>query len=538
MSEITIEYIGTQERWPELALTGKQSVWSPGQIESRPAAEAGALLATGLFSSPPVPVVAVRNPDGGNRFSGFAPGGVASVVLWGDSMERQLFSQQTYTAMTYDNATGVVTVTASNTLWVGYEIDFTVKGMPTWNHYKCPLIAQDSSSFQFQITPGLGDLPSVEKIVGRRHFWSASHPFTWLRSARPELLANLGMNGETTAEILARRDYVTAAIGNRGGVVVFVSGGANDIGTAAETVANLRLMARHVIGLGGIPVVRTIPPRDSMTAAQMTLMSEANREIRKFAQQIMGCYVSDRYAAIVNPVTGLARAGYLADGIHPAALGARMIAVRDQEQLDNIFGVLPSSLPQGQSDGYHADNNPGAKNVFDNPCLGVATGGTATSPASGTVAAGLTVSRIGSATTVVCSVVAGSVGNAQRVVFTPAAAGDSANITMSNQIARAPAGSRVRFLGRLKISDAANVRSASLLGYVVDGSTKISIYDKQAATTASANWPNENGEFDFETDWVTIPAAATQVYSRFQITFAAAGAAVTIEASQLALEIQ
>lgn len=43
---IEIKYIGTQQRWPELATTGKQSVWMPGQIEERDDVEAGKLLAT------------------------------------------------------------------------------------------------------------------------------------------------------------------------------------------------------------------------------------------------------------------------------------------------------------------------------------------------------------------------------------------------------------------------------------------------------------------------------------------------------------
>lgn len=47
----TIKYIGTQERWPELATTGRQSSWSPGQIEERADAEADPLIATGLFTT-------------------------------------------------------------------------------------------------------------------------------------------------------------------------------------------------------------------------------------------------------------------------------------------------------------------------------------------------------------------------------------------------------------------------------------------------------------------------------------------------------
>lgn len=46
----TIKYIGTQDRWPELAITGKQSNWRPGQQEERSDSEAALLLGTGLFS--------------------------------------------------------------------------------------------------------------------------------------------------------------------------------------------------------------------------------------------------------------------------------------------------------------------------------------------------------------------------------------------------------------------------------------------------------------------------------------------------------
>jgi hypothetical protein len=45
----TIKYIGTQTRWPELAITGKQSTWSPGFSEERSDTEAAQLLATGQF---------------------------------------------------------------------------------------------------------------------------------------------------------------------------------------------------------------------------------------------------------------------------------------------------------------------------------------------------------------------------------------------------------------------------------------------------------------------------------------------------------
>jgi len=45
----TIKYVGSQQRWPELSITGKQSAWMPGQQEERGETEAMQLLATGLF---------------------------------------------------------------------------------------------------------------------------------------------------------------------------------------------------------------------------------------------------------------------------------------------------------------------------------------------------------------------------------------------------------------------------------------------------------------------------------------------------------
>lgn len=66
---IQIKYVGTAQRWPEISITGRQSVWMPGQIESRSPSEASALLATGLFSTPPVPVTAATGPGGVVRLS-------------------------------------------------------------------------------------------------------------------------------------------------------------------------------------------------------------------------------------------------------------------------------------------------------------------------------------------------------------------------------------------------------------------------------------------------------------------------------------
>lgn len=45
----TIKYTGNERGWDELAVTGKQSVWYPGQVDQRADAEADLLVAAGGF---------------------------------------------------------------------------------------------------------------------------------------------------------------------------------------------------------------------------------------------------------------------------------------------------------------------------------------------------------------------------------------------------------------------------------------------------------------------------------------------------------
>ncbi len=83
---IEIKYTGTQQRWPELATTGKQSVWMPGQIEERDDVEAGKLLATGLFKTEPVALTATLSAQGianvavSYEMPGFDPSVVPALV--------------------------------------------------------------------------------------------------------------------------------------------------------------------------------------------------------------------------------------------------------------------------------------------------------------------------------------------------------------------------------------------------------------------------------------------------------------------------
>lgn len=86
----TIKYIGTQDRWPELAYTGKQSVWTLGQTEERSDTEAAQLMATGKFSDvsatqlPPEKVAQISGVvSRAGIQSGIASSTIAQLGAWG-----------------------------------------------------------------------------------------------------------------------------------------------------------------------------------------------------------------------------------------------------------------------------------------------------------------------------------------------------------------------------------------------------------------------------------------------------------------------
>lgn len=108
----TIKYIGPTVRWPELAYTGKQSVWQPGQIEQRSDTEAGLLLATGLFSDvdstllPEQKVVALSGVVSGAWNPLLSSGGAVNRVLKRFSDAVGVTVANSGTAATHSVATG------------------------------------------------------------------------------------------------------------------------------------------------------------------------------------------------------------------------------------------------------------------------------------------------------------------------------------------------------------------------------------------------------------------------------------------------
>ena len=139
----------------------------------------------------------------------------------------------------------------------------------------------------------------------------------------------------------------------------------------------------------------------------------------------------DAYSKVNSPTTTpdvLPAANVLPDTIHPSNVGAYLIADA------YVAATLPDSLA-GDLDIWPNNSYAGATGAaaldqgFSNPVFATTTGGTGT----GTIASGLTVTNIGTATHAGSSVTAASgIGNAQRIAITSNAAGDGVDITTTS----------------------------------------------------------------------------------------------------------
>jgi len=121
-------------RWPELATTGKQSTWVPGQQEQRSDTEAAQLLATGLFSDvdatqlPEQKVVAISGvvSDAGNH---------------GPSLSRKLFGPDGSVTLTRTPGAGITVVGAGREVVDGEALEWatlTGSAANSWYEFVVP----------------------------------------------------------------------------------------------------------------------------------------------------------------------------------------------------------------------------------------------------------------------------------------------------------------------------------------------------------------------------------------------------------------
>ena len=297
---ITIKYTGTQIRWPELSITGKQSVWNPGQIESREDAEAALLLATGVFTDEGDKPLMLSVGDG--------------LTLGGQALTA---GQQAQARAGIDVAGGVRTLTGGGDVALGDSIT------------------------QF-------DNDNPNRVTGNSWFESlclnSRYAFRRVRNA--------GVSGNTLGEMLTRFDSDVAPYKP---ARVHLQGGTNDVGRSvslAQSLTDLKEIANKVAAIGAELIIYAIPPRNDAALGVQRL----NAALCRYALLHGHRFVNAWKAYTTNG--GLWVSGASDDGTHPIQsthFGAGVAALAQltppnfvnflRAQNDSITGsILPNGL--------------------------------------------------------------------------------------------------------------------------------------------------------------------------------------------------
>lgn len=220
---------------------------------------------------------------------------------------------------------------------------------------------------------------------------------------------NFGVNGETSTQIRAR---VSSVISSSANICVELSG-AVDIanGVDSTTILTNRLAIWNALVAAGITViVGTILPQGNLTAAKGRVLEYTNYLIRKTVLSMAGVYLWDGYKVLADPAgtNGSPISTYFVSSeapsyLHPNKNGAYYLG----KELASVLNALyPFAIPQrgnySIADVYHATDAPQG-NLLTGSTF-AANGGTASTGASGVIAAGFTLFRsIGSTITAVGS---------------------------------------------------------------------------------------------------------------------------------------
>jgi len=385
-------------------------------------------------------VTSTVDPDtGGSRLSAgdkdFVIGSPASrLVIWGDSFA--MTSTTTTTPTSASASGGVVTIVkTAHGLYNGQRMNHIGFSQPLANVFDSLITRIDANSYSYS-APGLADgaLSSGAgwQSVAADYYSQARIGSNISRRSKAafDVSKSAGLGSHRTDQTLAYLDYVRSL---RPDVLAIVEG-YNDIAQGIAKEVTLANIVAKINAFPGVPkLVSSLSPwlagatANGATGRQKVVW--INKQLAALCRQLPGCYFIDIYSKSVNPLTGLAKAGWISatDSIHPTAIWADTWA---QMAIAALAGdnLKPHALTASFEDNKATD----ATNTNLNPnAPWTNTGGNA--GGFGTAAAGVTIARETGTPGVIASVVTDSegVGYAQRVVITPGAASDQVRITFA-----------------------------------------------------------------------------------------------------------
>ena len=290
----------------------------------------------------------------------------ANVLTFGDSMtDFWEAGGVAATAATYNQATGVITVTAaSHERWTGFYYRIWNFNYPSlYAGRRLPITRVDANTFTITLTDKPTDIPTGALAATLFIKPDGCVSFThWLGLAqlrlghRLRIVANGSQNGDTSILGLARLPALLAAYPTAN-IVCWQLHGLNDQAsnlayTEAQTIAANRAIIDMVVASGKRALILSTTPVASGEArgnlASMQRIKNINADAEEYSRRYASVSFVDAYGLIVDPsdATGYAVATYLraADKIHYLYAGANRIAARVEAAIEAWFPNFRSKL--------------------------------------------------------------------------------------------------------------------------------------------------------------------------------------------------
>lgn len=556
-------------------------------------------------------------------------------VLFGDSMTDTYETIAVPTALSYDAATGVLTVTyAGHQQATGWYLSFFHRGYASLlQHQRLAVTVVDANTFTINVGANLAGVPNgalaTSGAMYRPENWRSGQGFVpWLNAMagqRFNIVYNGAQSGDTVAQALARIQQHCLAYSPD--VVICQMPGINDMSTGngpidEETIHSGRCsIVAKLANVASLVIILSTTPVHSGeargTLQNMSRLVRINRRLREFCQNVPGVVFVDAWESIVNPTdaTGLAADNYLrtTDNIHYSMRGANRIASKVWTAVQNLLPSQVAALPATVMDAYDATKltltsvsrtsgvitatsnahgllvgelvkvtggtsevlnawstisavttntvsfaSSGADgaitgtiylgrgtNLFDNPILSTATGGTVVAPCTGTAANHVKVQNSNGAPTVVASVVARAdgFGNDQQIVITSAAASDQVSIEADFALASTlwpttvKAGRSYYLEFELSLSDVngSNLTEIRPIISAAVGGTTYQVFALHGyADGACLN--TDQTALHVRTAPMVLPAGSVTNFKwQMVLRFSAAGTALTVKVGRIAL---
>lgn len=370
-----------------------------------------------------------------------------------------------------------------------------------------------------------------------------SNSMSWIESANAQagspmvLLANLGVSGNTTTQMLARVSTVVAYSPR----FCLVLGGQNDslssTGTVTTSYNNLVSIYQALMAAGIYVIAVSVLPDSQGVTDQSKAKLRLNALLLQYWRGRRGGEFVDLYRTVNDPLQPGGNAigspdFALADGIHPSVNGAWKMGTALAPVFTRLSSGLAYPLVSSQLDNLR--DNVLSRNVCNNPLFS-GTGGTVGTSITGTVADRWTTS-IASGATAVASLVdePSGYGKMQRMAVTAASGASTCELAMSNLAAfeTFTAGNSYMISAAVNITSPVNL--SCLRAKLVVGGASVAVFEYASGYDNGRLQTTKSG-LVYVSMPLTLPAGTYSSAGLYFTSYFGAAGSVTFDVSRVSV---